>query len=301
MGDMPKKALGRGLKALISDEGFVSVTQQDEEQELSREGGIGTLPIEKIHANPFQPRKEFDETALEELKNSIIENGVIQPVTVCRDGEGYQLISGERRLRAVIQAGFKFIPAYIIEAHDDSTKLELALIENIQREDLNAIEVALALKSLTTKCNLSQEEIAQKVGKNRSTVSNFLRLLKLPLQIQDSIRNREISSGHARALINLPGEQQQLKVWKQILANQLSVRQTEALVNRMFKEQALSSPQSATSTERSSHLVELESLLRNNLATKVRIVEKKEGKGEIHIQYFSHDDLDRLLELMRHD
>ena len=231
MGDMPKNALGRGLKALIPDEGFVSVSK-DEEQELAQEGSIGSLPIDKIRANPFQPRKEFDETALEELKNSIIENGVIQPVTVCRDGEGYQLISGERRLRAVSLAGFKFIPAYVIEAHDDSSKLELALIENIQREDLNAIEVALALKSLSTKCNLSQEEIAQKVGKNRSTVSNFLRLLKLPLQIQDSIRNREISSGHARALINLPGEQQQLKVWKQILSHQLSVRQTEALVNR---------------------------------------------------------------------
>ncbi len=300
MGDMPKNALGRGLKALIPDEGFVSVTPQDEEQELAQEGSIGSLPVDKIRANPFQPRKEFDETALEELKNSIIENGVIQPVTVCRDGDGYQLISGERRLRAVMLAGFKFIPAYVIEAHDDSSKLELALIENIQREDLNAIEIALALKSLTTKCNLSQEEIAQKVGKNRSTVSNFLRLLKLPLQIQDSIRNREISSGHARALINLPGEQQQVKVWKQILANQLSVRQTEALVNRMFKDQA-SKPVPPSSSERSSHLSELESLLRNNLATKVRIVEKKEGKGEIHIQYFSHDDLDRLLELMRHD
>jgi ParB family transcriptional regulator, chromosome partitioning protein len=298
MGDMHKKALGRGLKALIPDEGFVSISK-DEAEDLAQVGSIGSLPIEKISPNPFQPRKEFDETALEELKNSIIENGVIQPVTVCRDGEGYQLISGERRLRAVTQAGFKFIPAYIIEAHDDSSKLELALIENIQREDLNAIEVALALKSLTTKCSLTQEEIAKKVGKNRSTVSNFLRLLKLPLQIQDSIRNREISSGHARALVNLPGEQQQLKVWKQVINHQLSVRQTEALVNRMFKDQ--SKPLQPASSERSSHLLELESCLRNNLATKVRIVEKKGGKGEIHIQYFSNDDLERLLELMRHE
>ena len=299
MGDMTKKALGRGLKALFQDEGFVSVSK-DEAEEPAPVGSIGSLSIEKINANPFQPRKEFDETALEELKNSILENGVIQPVTVCRDGDGYQLISGERRLRAVTLAGFKFIPAYVIEAHDDSTKLELALIENIQREDLNAIEIALALKSLTTKCNLTQEEIAQKVGKNRSTVSNFLRLLKLPLQIQDSIRSREISSGHARALVNLPGEQQQLKVWKQILAHQLSVRQTEALVSRMFKEQ--SKPlQTTASSERSSYLVELEATLRNNLATKVRIVEKKGGKGEIHIQYFSNDDLDRLLEIMRHE
>ena len=295
---MSKNALGRGLKALIPDEGFESGSKE-EEQELAQEGSIGSLPVEKIRTNPFQPRKEFDESALEELKNSIMENGVIQPVTVCRDGDGYQLISGERRLRAVMQAGFKFIPAYVIEAHDDSSKLELALIENIQREDLNAIEVALALKSLTTKCSLTQDEIAQKVGKNRSTVSNFLRLLKLPLQIQDSIRNREISSGHARALINLPGEQQQLKVWKQILSHQLSVRQTEALVNRMFKEQ--SKPLKPDAIERSSHVTQLESRLRDKLATKVRIVEKKGGKGEIHIQYFSNDDLDRLLDIMNQE
>ncbi|MEI6756640.1 MAG: ParB/RepB/Spo0J family partition protein [Chlorobium sp.] len=295
---MSKNALGRGLKALIPDEGFESVSK-DETEELAQEGSIGSLSIDKIRANPFQPRKEFDETALEELKNSIIENGVIQPVTVCRDGDGYQLISGERRLRAVILAGFKFIPAYVIEAHDDSNKLELALIENIQREDLNAIEVALALKSLSSKCSLTQDEIAQKVGKNRSTVSNFLRLLKLPLQIQDSIRNREISSGHARALINLPGEQQQLKVWKQILSRQLSVRQTEALVNRMFKDQA--KPLQPVSSDRSSHITQLESVLRDKFATKVRIVEKKGGKGEIHIQYFSSDDLERLLEIMSYE
>ncbi len=291
---MSKNALGKGLKALIPDEGFVA-SPKDEEQEPVREGSIGSLPVEKIRANPFQPRKEFDETALEELKNSIIENGIIQPVTVCRDGEGYQLISGERRLRAVTQAGFKYIPAYIIEAHEDSSKLELALIENIQREDLNAIEVALALKSLTTKCRLTQDEIAQKVGKNRSTVSNFLRLLKLPMAIQDSIRKRDISSGHARALINLPGEQQQLKAWKQIISRQLSVRQTEMLVNRMFKEQPKGTEAQANP---SPHINQLESRLRGRLATKVRIIEKKAGKGEIHIQYFSHDDLDRILDLM---
>jgi len=295
---MTKNALGRGLKALIPDEGFDS-DPREEKEALAQEGTIGSLPIEKIRANPFQPRKEFDETALEELKNSIIENGVIQPVTVCRDGEGYQLISGERRLRAVTLAGFKFIPAYVIEAHDDSSKLELALIENIQREDLNAIEVALALKSLTTKCCLTQDEIARKVGKNRSTVSNFLRLLKLPLQIQDSIRNREISSGHARALINLPGEQQQLKVWKQVLSHQLSVRQTETLVNRMFKEQ--SKPVAATTPDRSTHITQIETHLRERLATRVRIVEKKGGKGEIHIQYFSNDDLERVLEILNHE
>lgn len=294
MDGMTKKALGKGLKALIPDEGFVA-SPKEEAEVPANEGSVGSLPVEKIRTNPFQPRKEFDETTLEELKNSIIENGVIQPVTVCRDGDAYQLISGERRLRAVTQAGFKYIPAYIIEVHEDSSKLELALIENIQREDLNAIEVALALKSLTTKCRLTQDEIAQKVGKNRSTVSNFLRLLKLPMAIQDSIRNREITSGHARALVNLPGEQQQIKAWKQILARQLSVRQTEMLVNRMFKEQSKLPPAAAASAP---HIDQLESRLRSRLATKVKIVEKKAGKGEIHIQYFSHDDLERILDIM---
>jgi ParB family chromosome partitioning protein len=295
---MAKNALGKGLKALIPEEGF-SRAGRDEIDAPVQDGVIGSLPVESIHANPFQPRKEFDETALEELMNSILENGIIQPVTVQRDGEGYQLISGERRLRAVRKAGYKFIPAYIIEARSDSSKLELALIENIQREDLNAIEVALALKSLTTKCSLTQDEVAKKVGKNRSSVSNFLRLLKLPLQVQDSIRNREISFGHARALINLPGEQQQLRVWKQVIAHQLSVRQTEALVARMFREDG--SADKKTKPEREPHVAELESLLRNKLATKVRIIEKKGGKGEIHIQYFSGDDLDRILEIMGDD
>lgn len=295
---MSKKALGRGLKALISEEGFAAA-EKAEERETVTEGGIGSLPVDRIRVNPFQPRKEFDETALEELRNSIIENGVIQPVTVCRDGDHYQLISGERRLRAVTSAGFKYIPAYVIEAHEDASKLELALIENIQREDLNAIEVALALRSLVTKCNLTQDEVARRVGKNRSTVSNFLRLLKLPRPIQDSISSREISSGHARALINLPNEHLQLKVWRQIMSRQLSVRQTEALVANMFKD----APKEAARqpSARSAQLGEIEGILRDRLATKVKVVEKKAGQGEIHIRYFSGDDLERILELMNHD
>jgi ParB family chromosome partitioning protein len=292
---MSKKALGRGLKALISEEGFAAA-EKAEENEKIKEGSIGSLPIDKIKVNPFQPRKEFDETALEELRNSIIENGVIQPVTVCRDGDEYQLISGERRLRAVTSAGFKFIPAYVIDAHEDASKLELALIENIQREDLNAIEVALALRSLVTKCNLTQDEVAQKVGKNRSTVANFLRLLKLPRQIQESIRSREISSGHARALINMPSEHLQLKVWRQIISRQLSVRQTEALVNNMFKDSPKQVP--AQPDSRSVQIGQIESSLRERLATKVTLVEKKGGQGEIHIKYFSGEDLDRILELL---
>jgi ParB family chromosome partitioning protein len=295
---MSKKALGRGLKALISEEGFAAAEKAEETEKL-KEGGIGSLPVDRIKVNPFQPRKEFDETALEELRNSIIENGVIQPVTVCRDGDDYQLISGERRLRAVTTAGFKFIPAYVIEAHEDASKLELALIENIQREDLNAVEIALALKSLVTKCNLTQDEVAQKVGKNRSTVSNFLRLLKLPRQIQDSIRLREISSGHARALINLPNEHLQLKVWRQVMSRQLSVRQTEALVNNMFKDPPKETAKQQES--RSVHLGQIESQLRDRLATKVKVLEKKGGQGEIHIKYFSGEDLDRILDLMSHD
>ncbi len=291
---MSKKALGRGLKALISEEGFAAA-EKAEETEKMPEGAIGSLPVEQIRVNPFQPRQTFEEEALEELRNTIIENGVIQPVTVCRDGDSYLLISGERRLRAVKSAGFKFIPAYVIEAREDASKLEMALIENIQREDLNAIEVALALRSLVTKCNLTQDEVAQKVGKNRSTVANFLRLLKLPRQIQESIRSREISSGHARALINLPSEHLQIKVWRQIVSHQLSVRQTEALVNNMFKDKP---KPKATPEPRAFQLGQIESQLRERLATKVSLVEKKGGQGEIHIKYFSGEDLDRILDLI---
>lgn len=292
---MPKKrALGKGLKALIPDEGFIPPSKPDDDF-LGPASGIGNLPVEKIRVNPFQPRKDFDETALEDLKNSIIENGIIQPVTVSRDGEGYQLISGERRLRAVRKAGFKFIPGYIIEAHEDAGKLELALIENIQREDLNAIEIAIALKSLVTTCNLTQDEIAQKVGKNRSTISNFLRLLKLPAAIQDSIRSKEISSGHARALINLPNQKQQIKVWKRIIHSKLSVRQTEDFVNKLFREEPA---RSVKVRDTGDAYDQIEARLRDRFATKVRIVEKNKGKGEIHIQYFSSDDLERILEIM---
>ena len=296
---MAKKALGKGLKALIPDEGYISSSKSDDES-WARAGVIGSLPVEKIKVNPFQPRKDFDEAALEDLKNSIIENGIIQPVTVSRDGDGYQLISGERRLRAVRKAGFKFIPGYVIETHEDAGKLELALIENIQREDLNAIEIALALKSLVTTCNLTQDEIAQKVGKNRSTISNFLRLLKLPAPIQDSIRKKEVSSGHARALINLPGQKQQVKVWQEIIRKKLSVRQTEDLVNKLFRE-APKQPVKVKEAGDTSQYEQIESQLRERFATKVRIVEKNKGRGEIHIQYFSSDDLERILEIMHYE
>ena len=297
---MAKKGLGKGLKALIPDEGYLPPDRADEEPRVPT-GSVGSLPVEKIRVNPFQPRKDFDETALEDLKNSIIENGIIQPVTVSKEGDGYQLISGERRLRAVRKAGFKFIPGYIIEAHEDAGKLELALIENIQREDLNAIEIALALKSLVTTCNLTQDEIAQKVGKNRSTISNFLRLLKLPAAIQDSIRQKEISSGHARSLINLPNQSQQIKVWQQIIRKKLSVRQTEDLVNKLFRETSEKVSGRKKEGGGVSHYEQIESRLRERFATKVRIVEKNKGKGEIHIQYFSSDDLERILEIMHYE
>lgn len=296
---MPKKALGKGLKALIPDEDFIPPSKFDDESWI-RTGAVGSLPVEKIRVNPFQPRKDFNEAALEDLKNSIIENGVIQPVTVSRDGDGYQLISGERRLRAVRKAGFKFIPGYIVEAHEDAGKLELALIENIQREDLNAIEIALALKSLVTTCNLTQDEIAQKVGKNRSTISNFLRLLKLPVPIQESIRGKEISSGHARALINLPNQKQQIRVWQQIVRKKLSVRQTEDLVNKLFRD-APKGPVRTRKMGDASPYEQVESQLRERFATKVRIIEKNKGRGEIHIQYFSPDDLERILEIMHYE
>ncbi len=296
---MAKKALGKGLKALIPDEGFLPSGRSDDESWVQK-GAVGSLPVEKIRVNPFQPRKEFDESALEDLMNSIIENGVIQPVTVSREADGYELVSGERRLRAVRKAGFRFIPAYVIDAHEDSNKLELALIENIQREDLNAIEVAQALRSLISNCDMTQDEVAQKVGKNRSTISNFLRLLKLPPAIQESIRKNEISSGHARALVNLPGQKEQIRVWRTILQKKFSVRQTEDLVARLFREGPKKTAP-ALPAGGSGKFGQIETTLRDRFATKVRIVEKKKGQGEIHIQYFSADDLERILDIMQHD
>ena len=231
----PKKsALGKGLGALLPniefyDKGF-KFTDDEDIIESKNEHNLTEIPISKIVFNPYQPRRNFDEKALEELKNSIIENGVISPITVRRSVNGYELIAGERRLRASVMAGLEKIPAYIREIDDSANLLQLALIENLQREDLNPIEIANGYQRLIEEHNLTQEQVAIKMGKDRSTITNFLRLLKLPQKIQDSLSKGEITTGHARALLPLSNSESMIFAWKEIIKNGLSVRATENLV-----------------------------------------------------------------------
>ncbi len=227
-----RKALGRGLGALLQDSETSNKKEQNEElvPASGDKASINEIPVEQIEVNPFQPRTHFDKEALEELAESIRIQGIIQPITVRKlSDDSYQLISGERRTQASKLAGLKAIPAYIRTA-DDQQMLEMALIENIQRENLNAIEIALSYQRLLTECDLKQEQLGDRVGKNRTTVNNYLRLLKLPPDIQLGLKEKKISMGHARAIINIDDIDKQLSVYKKTVADDLSVRKVEALV-----------------------------------------------------------------------
>lgn len=283
-----RKALGRGLKALIPD------APSPQDPHLS-ESPIEYADVDKIAPNPFQPRESFDPEKLEELKNSIAEKGLVQPITVRKHGFGYQLISGERRLRAVRDLGIEKIPAYILDVQSDEEMLELSIIENIHREDLNPIEVANGYQRLIQECQLTQEEVAKKLGKDRTTVTNFLRLLKLPRQIQESVQKNDLSMGHARALLSLPSREEQINLWKKIVRNGLSVRSIEKIVrDRGTPAQTKSVP---SLDKRSIYHEDFESRLRKKLTTKVQIKPKQNG-GAIEIDYYSDDDLDRLIAII---
>lgn len=271
-------------------------------------GTICAIDIAKVRPNPFQPRVDFNVQALEELKHSILENGVIQPITVRRVENGFELISGERRVRASIDAGLTEIPAYILNVESDRGMLELALIENVQRENLNPIEVALGYQRLIKECELTQEEVSKKVGKDRSTVTNFLRLLKLPQPIQVSLRNNEISMGHARALLTIPDDRERLEVWRKVRDEALSVRRTEAIVKQIAhpnsngrgKEPRAAEPQKengAARTQLDRMFTEISNRLQHVLGTQVRIKTGPEGDGSITIDFYTSEDLERLLEL----
>ena len=302
-----KIVLGKGLEALIptySEEKPQPIPERHApplEEPLQEPAGVAELPVDRIRPNPFQPREDFEPQALEELKQSIIEHGVLQPITVRTRAEGYELIAGERRLRAAKAAGLKMIPAYIKEVESDEELLELALIENVQREHLNPIEIATGYQRLIDECHLTQEEVAVKVSKDRTTVTNLLRLLKLPGEIQDSVRRNEITMGHARALVNIPARESQIILWKRIVGEGLSVRRAEALarkaisntdVPRATKRKA--APETAVSTTYRT----IESRLRHALATQVHIRDAGDGKGEIVVEFYSDEELERLLELM---
>ncbi|NOZ60482.1 MAG: ParB/RepB/Spo0J family partition protein [Calditrichaeota bacterium] len=284
---MANKRLGKGLRALIPD-----VPPEDT---TARVNSIQEIEVRKIRPNPFQPRGNFDEVALSELRNSIAEKGIIQPITVRRKDDGYELISGERRLRAVSQLEVERIPAYVLEVESDEEMLELSLIENIQREDLNPIDVARAYQTLLTQCNLTQEQVSRRVGKERSTVANFLRLLKLPEPIQQSLVRGEINMGHGRALLAIEDKTLQMGIWEKAVKNKLSVREVERLTKKSIR-----SEKKTTSEDQEKNkpyfIVEAEDRLRSSLSTQVRIKHGKKG-GRIEIEYYSDDELERILEM----
>lgn len=293
-----KKALGRGLNALLSD----SEKEERLETDLpvvhtSPSGSISEIPVEHIEVNPFQPRTHFDQDALQELAESIKVHGIIQPITVRRLArDQYQLISGERRFQASQLAGLKTIPAYVRSA-DDQQMLEMALIENIQRENLNAIEIALSYQRLISECNLNQEKLGERVGKNRATVTNYLRLLKLPPDVQIAVRDNRITMGHARAIINVENPEQQLYIFKKILAEDLSVRKVEELVRSLSETTTEKGKTTAPATS-NREISQLQSQLSSHFGT--RVVVKSDGKkGEIRIPFLSVEDLNRILDILK--
>jgi len=302
-----KPGLGRGLDALMNPQSYLNDSSESVSyNDLKKDDGtqydiLAKVPVELISPNPFQPRTNFDPIALEELKKSILENGLIQPVTVRRvEDHRYQLISGERRLKACIDIGYRDIPAYIIKVDSDESMLAMALIENIQREKLNPVEIGMAYKRLMEECHLTQEQIADKVGKDRTTVANSIRLLKLPREILDSLIAEEITSGHARALINLPFEALQLEALSIIREGSLSVRKVEQLVKKFLSDghkPKKSVSVSGKITQTAASINDVEDKLRKIFGTKVICKQKQNGSGEIVIEFYSFDELERLFEL----
>lgn len=280
-----RNALGRGLGALIEDSGL-----KREQSPVSNE-----IPVSEIEANPFQPRVHFDEEALGELAASIKEVGIIQPITLRKTGENsYQIIAGERRFRASKLAGLTKVPAFVREAGDESM-LELALVENIQREDLDAIEVALSYQRLMEECKLTQESLSDRVGKKRSTVSNYLRLLRLPAVIQKAIREQEISMGHARALINLPDAETQVMVYRQVVKYDFSVRKTEDIVRKLGASDENKPTEAKKSPSMNNQFKDLKKHLGKYFNTDIGLKINDQYKGKIEIPFKDSKDLERII------
>jgi ParB family chromosome partitioning protein len=293
-----KKELGKGIRALLGD-----INQQINEEEdiliaeKSKTTNTQLISLDRVEVNPFQPRVNFDEDALEDLANSIRVHGIIQPLTV-RELTGtnkYQLISGERRWRASHLAGLKEVPVYIRTANDQEA-LEMALIENIQREELNAIEIGVNYQRLIDECKLNHEELADRVGKKRATISNYIRLLKLPPDIQVAVREDKISMGHARALAGVDGIDLQLSIFKEVISKHLSVRQTESLVAQRSSQRA---PRSTKEIKSQPPFVKRwQDDLSSHLSTKVTIQHNDKGDGQLILSYADEKDLERLIELI---
>jgi len=280
-----RNVLGRGLGALIDD------------AEKMKQADISEVELSKIEANPFQPRSKFDEEALEELAASICEIGLIQPITLRKTGpDSYQIIAGERRFRAAQKAGLESIPSYIRHAKDDAM-LEMALVENIQREDLDAIEIALSYQRLMEELNFTQEDLSSRVGKKRSTIANYLRLLKLPAVIQKALRNKEISMGHARALINIDEPDVQEMIYGQIVKYGFSVRKVEEIV-RSLNEGSDTESSGKNKKEIPKEYREYKGQLGRLLGSRIGISVNEKGKGKIVIPFKSEKDLERIVKII---
>jgi ParB family chromosome partitioning protein len=290
-------ALGKGLSALLEN-AATDITSKSQESGVV--GSISMIPIGDIEANPFNPRTNFEKEALEELRESIATHGIIQPLTVRKLGrDKYQLISGERRFRASQLNGLEEVPAYIRVANDQAM-LEMALVENIQREDLNSIEVALSYQRLITECNLTQEQLSQKISKSRSSITNHIRLLKLPAIIQLGVRDGLVSMGHARALVSAGEEQFQVLLYQRIIDNNMSVRELEVLIREGFKGEELNDEpkEKAPSPALNKSQETFKSFLGDRVSAKVDIKKNNLGSGKIMITFNSEVDLNRIIEIL---
>lgn len=291
-----KEALGKGIRSLLQniDTDLKQTSGALAEQVVAQATGIERIPLDLIEVNPKQPRRDFDEQALQELSQSIKLHDIIQPVTVAKLGKKYQLIAGERRYRASKMAGLKDIPAYVRSANDQEL-LELALLENLQRENLNAIEIALSYKRLMDEVSLTQEQVADRMGKERSTVTNYIRLLKLPPDIQVAVRNAKLSMGHARTLIGVENVEKQLFIFGEIMKNGLSVRQTEELVRKVNHTDKGNTKKTAKSNLPPAYQ-KIQDNLATHFSTRVNLERSKNGKGSINIEFYSDEELDSILE-----
>jgi len=290
-----KDMLGKGIRSLLQgiDSELKTTSGSLKTNVVENATGITRIPLADIETNPKQPRRDFDEQALQELSQSIKLHDIIQPVTVAKLPSGkYRLISGERRWRASGMAGLKDIPAYVRQANDVQL-LELALLENLQREDLNAMEVALSYKRMMEELDYTQEQVAERMGKDRSTVANFIRLLKLPPDIQLAVRKAELSMGHARALINVDTVDKQLYIFKEIRAKALSVRQTETLVRNLYKENG--AVKKTAKSQVPAAFQRIEDKLASQFDTRVKLKHAKNGSGQITFDYYSLEEFNKLL------
>jgi ParB family chromosome partitioning protein len=295
-GKKNNEALGKGIRSLLQsiDADLKTVSGELKTSVVEAVTNMLRVPLDQIETNPRQPRHDFDEGALQELANSIRLHDIVQPVTVSKLPTGkYRLISGERRFRAAKMAGLKDLPAYVRLA-DDQQLLELALLENLQREDLNAMEIALSYKRMMEEINYTQEQVAERMGKERSTVANYIRLLKLPPDIQVAVRSNQLSMGHARALINVDTVDKQLYLFGEIKNKGLSVRQTEELVRKLYKEGH--SVKDSVKPALPEGFKRIEDNLATHFSTRVKLNHNKKGQGNISIEYYSLQELNKLLD-----